>query len=133
MSSDPSTKRPRRPVRLGKYQVVAHIATGGMGAVYKAIDTVLKREVALKVLTPDMASKPNALERFRREARNAAKLRHENIVTIYEFAQTGSTFYLAMEFIDGIDLQEYISRKGRLDPEETRLIAIQATQALDHA
>ncbi len=133
MSSDPSAKRPRRTVRIGKYDVVSHIATGGMGAVYKAIDTVLKREVALKVMPPDMASKPNALERFHREARNAAKLRHENIVTIYEFSQSGTTFYLAMEFVEGIDLQEYIDRKGRLDPEEARLIALQAARALEHA
>jgi serine/threonine-protein kinase len=133
MSSDPSARRPRRAVRVGKYDVVGHIATGGMGAVYKAIDTVLKREVALKVLPPDAASKPNALERFRREARNAARLRHENIVTIYEFSQAGTTFYLAMEFVEGIDLQEYIDRKGRLDPEEARLVALQATRALEHA
>jgi serine/threonine-protein kinase len=133
MSSDPSAKRPRRVARLGKYEVVAHIATGGMGAVYKAIDSVLKREVALKVLPPDMASNPTALERFRREARNAARLRHENIVTIYEFDQSGSMFYLAMEFVDGIDLQEYVGRKGRLDPEEARVVAIQAARALEHA
>ncbi len=133
MSSDPSAKRPRRAVRVGKYEVVSHIATGGMGAVYKAIDTVLKREVALKVLPPEMASKPNALERFRREARNAARLRHENIVTIYEFSQAATTFYLAMEFVDGIDLQEYIDRKGRLEPEEARLIALQSARALEHA
>ncbi|HEX5273095.1 MAG TPA: serine/threonine-protein kinase, partial [Gemmataceae bacterium] len=133
MSSDRSGKRPRRAVRVGKYDVVAHIATGGMGAVYKAVDTVLKREVALKVLPPDMAGKPNALERFRREARNAARLRHENIVTIYEFSQAATTFYLAMELVEGIDLQEYISRKGRLDPEEARLIALQAARALEHA
>jgi serine/threonine-protein kinase len=133
MSSDPSSKRPRRSVRVGKYEVVAHIATGGMGAVYKAIDTVLKREVALKVLPPDMASKPGALERFRREARNAARLRHENIVTIYEFDQNGTTFYLAMEFVEGIDLAEYIERKGRVDPEEARIITIQAAHALEHA
>jgi len=133
MSSDPSANPPRRAVRVGKYEVVAHIATGGMGAVYKAIDNVLKREVALKVLPPDMASKPLALERFRREARNAARLRHENIVTIYEFDQSASTIYLAMEFVDGIDLAEYIGRKGRLDPEEARLVTIQAARALEHA
>jgi serine/threonine-protein kinase len=133
MSSDPSAKSKRRAVRVGKYDVVAHIATGGMGAVYKAIDSVLKREVALKVLPPDMASDPTALERFRREARNAARLRHENIVTIYEFDQSGSTFYLAMEFVEGIDLGEYIGRKGRLDPEEARLVTIQAARALEHA
>jgi serine/threonine-protein kinase len=133
MSSDSSAKRPARAKRLGKYEVVAHIATGGMGAVYKAIDSVLKREVALKLLPPDMASQPEALERFRREARNAARLRHENIVTIYEFDQFGNIFYLAMEFIDGIDLLEYIRRKGRLDPEEARVVTIQAARALEHA
>ena len=61
MSSDPSAKRPARAKRLGKYEVVAHIATGGMGAVYKAVDTVLKREVALKVLPPDAASSARPL------------------------------------------------------------------------
>src|SRR5262249_46203536 len=96
-------------------------------------DTLLKREVALKVLPPDMASKPNALERFRREAQNAARLRHENIVTIYEFSQSGTTYFLAMEFVEGIDLQEYINRKDTLDPEEARIITIQAAHALDHA
>src|SRR5262249_18472517 len=133
MSSDPSDKRPRRVARIGKYKVVAHIATGGMGAVYRAIDTALNRQIALKVLPPGTSTKPLALERFRREARNAAKLRHENIVTIYEFDQVNGTYYLAMEFVEGIDLQEYIDRKGKLDPEEARVITIQAAHALDHA
>lgn len=133
MARDPSTKRSRRSVRIGKYEVVAHVATGGMGAVYRAIDTDLRREVALKVLNPEMAARPGALERFRREARHAAKLRHENIVTIYEFGNEGPTWFLALEFVEGIDLQEYISRKGKLDPEEARLIALQAARALNHA
>jgi serine/threonine-protein kinase len=132
-SPDPPAKRPRRAVRLGKYEVLAHIASGGMGAVYKAVDTVLKREVALKVLPTGGQLKPNALERFRREARNAARLRHENIVTVYEFDRAGDTWFLAMELVEGIDLQEYVSRKGRLDPEEARLITVQAARALDHA
>jgi serine/threonine-protein kinase len=118
---------------VGKYEVVNHIATGGMGAVYRAIDTDLKRDVALKILTPEVAAKPAALERFRREARHAARLRHDNIVTVYEFGSAGGTWFLALEFVEGIDLQEYINRKGRLDPEEARFITLQALQALDHA
>src|SRR5262245_65664020 len=95
---DRATKE-RKVVRMGKYEVVEHIATGGMGAVYRARDTQLDREVALKVLPNEMASTPGALERFRREARNAAKLRHENIVSIYECGEEKGTWYLALEFV----------------------------------
>ena len=87
MSSEPSTKGPQRSVQIGKYKVLVHLATGGMGAVYKAYDTEAKRDVALKVLTPEMAAKPIMIERFRREARHAGKLRHENIVELYEFGE----------------------------------------------
>ena len=115
MSSDPSPGHSRRTVRIGKYEVVRHVATGGMGAVYLATDTDLHRDVALKILSPELAAKPAALERFRREARHAARLRHENIVTVYEFGSATGTWFLALEFVDGIDLSEYINRKGRLD------------------
>src|SRR5262245_18712349 len=98
MASDPSSKGARRGVRIGKYEVLAHIATGGMGAVYRAIDTELGREAALKVLSPEMAANPATLERFRREARHSAKLRHDNIVTLFEFGEANGTHYLAMEF-----------------------------------
>jgi serine/threonine protein kinase len=119
--------------RLGKYEVLAHIATGGMGAVYKAQDIELRRVVALKVLSADLAARPNVLERFRREARHAARLSHKNIVTLFETGQDQDLYYLAMEFIEGIDLGVYIERKGKLGAEETRRILIQATNALEHA
>ncbi|MBM4069426.1 MAG: hypothetical protein FJ271_10830 [Planctomycetes bacterium] len=132
MAADARNKG-QRYQRIGKYQIVKHINNGGMGAVYKAIDTELQRQVALKILHPELASKPNMLERFRREARAAARLRHENIVAIYDVGQDGDMHFLAMEFVEGIDLHEYITRKGMLKPEETRQILIQATRALDHA
>ncbi len=119
--------------RLGKYKVLALIASGGMGTVYKASDEQLGRLVALKVLDTGLAEKPNTLERFRREARHAAKLSHKNIVTLYEYGQASGRHYLALEYVDGIDLYDYIERKGRLAPEESRRILIQAVQALDHA
>ena len=72
MSSDSPTKGPQRSVQIGKYKVLVHLATGGMGAVYKAFDTEADRDVALKVLTPEMAAKPIMIERFRREARQPA-------------------------------------------------------------
>ncbi len=119
--------------RIGKYEVIAHIATGGMGAVYKAVDVTLGRDVALKVLAARLLDRPAALERFRREARNAARLNHANIVTLYEWDQVDDSYYLAMEFVDGPDLADYILKKGRLEPAEARAILIQAAQALDHA
>jgi serine/threonine protein kinase len=80
-----------------------------------------------------MAAKPAMVERFRREARSAAKLQHENIVKVYEFGEFNGTFFIAMEFVDGINLLEYIENNGPLDPEETRQIMIQACRALKHA
>lgn len=122
-----------RGTRLGKYQVLAHIATGGMGAVYKARDVDLGRDVALKILPHDLAARPDLVERFRREARHVARLNHENIVTLFEFGQTQDTFYLAMEFIDGIDLATHIINQGKLDPDEAIRILTQATRALEHS
>jgi serine/threonine-protein kinase len=121
--------------RLGKYEVQAHVATGGMGAVYKAIDTNLRRIVALKVLPPQLADRDADLERFRREARLSARLNHRHIVTLYgyEYDTTHSLHYLAMEFINGIDLGQHIELKGRLQPEDARRILIQAAKALAHA
>jgi serine/threonine-protein kinase len=132
MSSDPTAKGPRRSIRIGKYEVVSHVATGGMGAVYKARDSENGREVALKVMSPEMAAKPSMVERFRREAKHATKLSHDNIVTHYEFGEANHTFYLAMEFIDGIDLHEYSARKGPLDPDEALEIILQAARAIDY-
>jgi serine/threonine protein kinase len=134
MASDSvPTRGPRKVVRLGKYEVVSHIATGGMGAVYRARDTELNRDLALKVLNREMAGKPAMLERFKREAKAAGKLRHENIVEVYDFDEHNGTWLLAMEFVDGIDLHEYVKRKGPLDPEEARQIVLQGARALRHA
>jgi serine/threonine protein kinase/DNA-binding XRE family transcriptional regulator len=132
MSSETPASGPSRYGSIGKYEVVAHLATGGMCVVYKAIDAPLSREVALKVLPPELAAKPNLLERFRREARHCAKLRHENIISIYEFGEANGTYYLALEFIDGIDLHEYVNNKGPLDSREAAQFLTQAARALDH-
>jgi len=132
MSVEPSAVGGRRYSRLGKYEVVVHLASGGMGAVYKAVDTDLGREVALKILSPDLANKPALLERFQREARHIAQLRHPNIVKIYEFGETHGTYFLALEFVNGIDLYEHITRKGQLYLDESLFLLTQAAHALDH-
>src|SRR5262249_17533008 len=133
MPADNAAQGRGRNIRIGRYEVLAHVASGGMGAVYRAFDPENDREVALKVMSPEMAAKPIMLERFRPEARSGLKLQHENIVTLFEFGEAGGTCYLAMEYIDGIDLEEYIQRKGVIEPEESRQIIIQAARALYHA
>src|SRR5437016_6482852 len=102
--------------QLGKYEIVSHIASGGMGAVYKAVDTQLRRTVALKVLQTQRAQSPADLERFNREARHSAHLAHPNIVTTYDygFDESHGVYFLTMEFIEGNDLAQHIARKGML-------------------
>jgi tetratricopeptide (TPR) repeat protein len=129
MSAQPLTPG----TRVGRYEVVAHLASGGMGEVYKARDRELGRDVALKVLPDHLANNPTSVERFRREARAAARLSHKNIVTLYDWGQHGGTWFLALEFVDGTDLGSRIAGKGHLDSEEAWIITIQAAKALDHA
>jgi len=117
---------------LGKYQIVAHIATGGMGSVYQAVDSDTGREVALKVLSPDLASRPIMRERFRREAVHGVKLCHDNIVGIYEFGEFQGTFFLVMEFVHGSNLGDYIDRRGPLASESAKQLLIQIANALHH-
>src|ERR1700722_15290786 len=87
MSPAEPDKDTKRNLRVGKYRVISHLASGGMGVVYKAHDEELGRVVALKILARDLANRPERVDRFRREARHAARLHHENIVTIYEFGE----------------------------------------------
>src|SRR5262249_4029400 len=115
---------------IGKYRLQSHIATGGMGIVYKARDEETNQNVALKILMPGLAQDPTTLERFRQEAVRFAKLHHENIVQLCEFGQANGIHFLALEYVDGIDLHEYISRKGHLEPDEASLVLTQAVRAL---
>src|SRR5258708_6370584 len=102
MPSEPEAVAERRYGSIGRYEILAHIATGGICVVYKALDADLGREVALKILPPAVASKAVLFERFRREATHIARLRHENIVSIYEIGEDKDIHFLALEFVDGI-------------------------------
>jgi tRNA A-37 threonylcarbamoyl transferase component Bud32 len=121
--------------RLGRYEVLAHIASGGMGQVYKALDVQLTRTVALKVLREESIRDDRDLERFRQEAQSAARLSHPHIVTLYDFGHDSvhNAYYLSLEFVDGIDLEDYTTRRGQLLPEEVRRILMAVTRALRHA
>jgi serine/threonine protein kinase len=128
----PTTAVSQQNVRsyIGRYRLLAHIATGGMGIIYKARDEETRQTVALKILLPGLAQNPTTLERFRREAVRYAKLRHEHIVRLHEFGEANGIHFLALDYVDGIDLHEYISRKGMLDADEACLLITQAVRAL---
>ena len=118
--------------RLGPYEIVARLGAGGMGEVYRARDTRLDRDVAVKVLRPDMAADSDRLQRFEQEARAASALKHPNILTVYDIGRDHETAYLAMEWIDGETLRALLAR-GRLPVPRLLDIARQLAEGLAKA
>jgi eukaryotic-like serine/threonine-protein kinase len=94
--------------RLGHYEIRSHLGAGGMGDVYLAVDTILDRKIALKILPADVASNTDRMARFVREAKSAAALNHPNIAHIYEIGESDGVNFIAMEFVDGHTLRELI-------------------------
>ncbi len=119
--------------RLGPYEILSAIGAGGMGEVYRARDTKLGRDVAIKVLPEAFAHDPERLSRFQREAKMLAALNHPNIATIYGLEQSGGTSYLVMELVSGETLQERVKREGAVPIEEALKIAVQIAEALEAA
>ena len=116
-----------------QYDVGRVLGRGGMGTVYFARERALDREVAIKVLLPDIASTSDARERFLREARTAARLNHPNIVPLYTFGETGSVLYYVMGFVDGESLEARLRRDGRISPDEAQAILEELAGALAYA
>jgi len=114
---------------LGPYQILATLGAGGMGEVYKAQDTRLDRLVAVKVLPGHLASSPEALARFEREAKAVAALNHPNITGIFDFGRAGATVYVAMELLEGESLRAALAQ-GPLSARRATELAVQLAQGL---
>jgi Tol biopolymer transport system component len=118
--------------RLGVYEVIARIGVGGMGQVYRARDTKLNRDVALKILPESFASDPDRLARFTREAQTLASLNHPNIAHIHGLEESGAITALVMELVEGEDLSQRVAR-GSIPLDEALPIAKQIAEALEAA
>src|SRR6202162_125915 len=118
--------------RLGPYEILSAIGAGGMGEVYRAHDTKLARDVAIKVLPANFVNDPERLSRFQREARMLAALNHANIATIYGLEQSSEVTCLVMELVSGETLAERV-KAGPLPIEEALKIAVQIAEALEAA
>src|SRR3954470_3515341 len=117
----------------GRYELVRHIARGGMAEVYLAHDKLLDRPVALKVLFPELSVDRSFVERFRREAQAAANLSHPNIVSVYDWGEEDSTYFIVMEYIDGRPLSQILRADGPLLPDRAATIAADVAAALAFA
>ncbi len=117
----------------GRYEIIQRVGGGGMAVVYKAKDRLLGRYIAVKVMNPSLSNDEEYIQRFQREAKNAASLSHPNVVSLYDVGQEENIYYLVMEYIDGPSLKELIQQRGRIPPQEAIEIAIQIGEGLAHA
>ncbi|KUO52433.1 MAG: hypothetical protein APF76_05205 [Desulfitibacter sp. BRH_c19] len=116
-----------------RYKLLNKLGGGGMAEVYKGLDTLLDRQVTIKILREQYASDEEFAKRFRREAQAVARLSHPNIVSIYDVGIEQNTQYLVMEYVEGVNLKEYISEHGPLKQDKLIDIGMQICDALDHA
>lgn len=117
----------------GRYELNRRVARGGMADVFLARDQLLGRPVAIKVLFPEYASDPTFVERFRREAQNAASLNHPNIVAIYDWGEESGTYYIVMEYVEGQSLAQILHREKTLSVEQVTRVAMDVAGALGFA
>ena len=119
--------------RIGKYNILEKIGKGGMGIVYRALDTVLHREVALKTHTVGPEPDVQSVERFFREARVIASFKHQNIVTVFDLGRDGDKVFIAMELLEGEDLTGVLTGGRHISLEEKLHILESVSRGLAHA
>ena len=116
-----------------RYQIIKSIGEGGMANVYLAYDTILDRNVAVKVLRGDLATDEKFVRRFQREALSASSLSHPNIVEVYDVGEDNGQYYIVMEYIEGCQLKQLLKKRGRLTLSEVIDIMLQITDGLSVA
>ena len=125
--------QPDPDIQIAGYRIEARVGSGGMGEVYRAVQLSLGRRVALKILAPKLADDDVFRRRFLRESRIAASIDHPSIIPIYETGEEGGLLYIAMRYVDGMDLATLLKRDGRLEPARALAIMAQVASALDAA
>jgi eukaryotic-like serine/threonine-protein kinase len=118
---------------VGNYKIEQKLGEGGMGAVFRGIDMMIEREVAIKFLRPELSSQPQVVERFRSEAVTLAKLSHPNIATLYSFMRQGDSFFMVLEFVRGATLDQVIQQRGALPAEQAVPLFCQVLDGIQHA
>jgi serine/threonine protein kinase/Tfp pilus assembly protein PilF len=121
------------PVFIGRYKILEEVGRGGMGIVYKAEDPSLERMVAIKILPPKLLKNKEALRRFLREAKVAAKLEHPHILPIYDIGEDGEIYYMVMEYLEGETLREWLESRQEISLEGSLNLFKQAAEALHYA
>lgn len=119
--------------QIDNYKIVEKIGEGGMGEVYKGVDVMLEREVAIKLLRPELSSRDDIVQRFRSEAIALGRLNHPNIAAVYNFGRIHDQFYMALEFVNGETLDAVIKKEGSLTWQTAVQYAIAILEGLDHA
>ena len=122
-----------RTILNDRYEVQQRIGRGGMADVFLARDLLLDRPVAIKVLFPEFATDPAFVERFRREAQSAANLNHPNIVGVYDWGRSGSTYFMAMEYVQGRTLADILRVNKTLSAQQASEVAMEVAAALGFA
>lgn len=118
---------------IGNYKILEKIGEGGMGAVFKGVDLMLEREVAIKALRPELASQPQIVERFRSEAVTLAKLNHPNIATLHSFFRQADDFFMIMEYVRGETFDQILRKRGAMPVDRAVSLFCQALEGIDHA
>jgi serine/threonine-protein kinase len=132
-----SAARPKVPRDLVHllpgYKIIEQVGRGGMGSVYRAVDTIMGRWVAIKILAPFLATNEDYVKRFFTEAKNLQKLRHPNIVEAYDAGLAGEHKFFIMEFVDGVALDKVLDTRGKLGEKKALEVVRQVAQGLDYA
>jgi serine/threonine protein kinase/Flp pilus assembly protein TadD len=129
----PPEELPRGSFFAGRYQIIEELGTGGMGTVYRALDTKIDEEIAVKLIKPEIAADSKTIERFRNEMKLTRQIPHRNVCRMHDLGEAEGTCYITMEYVSGEDLKSFIRRSEQLTVSKTISIAKQICEGLDEA